>query len=192
MKLYQHHIRLKEQSKVKPGNIILSQGFWNDEVLQRSVILIIEHDENGSFGIILNKESNLQVSEALPGLEDNDRLLFGGPINTKMISFVHQQKNLDKAIRITEEIYWGGNIRQMECLINSKEISPHEIKFFAGYLVWAPGMLEQEMTEKKWWVENITITEILQVKNYDLWASKLIQQENMYGVLYAVPDPCLN
>ncbi len=192
MKVFQHHIQVKEISDVDPGNIIISKGFWNDEILQRSVILIIEHSQQSTLGLILNKESNLQVNEALPGLDVNRRLQYGGPINTKMISFIHQQKYLSNAVHIANDIYWGGNIYQLQSLIKKNEIMESEVNFFAGYVQWDSGQLEKQISDNQWWIEKITISEILETHNYDLWASKLMQRDNIYGALYAVPDPCLN
>lgn len=192
MKVFQHHIKVKAITQLEPGNIIISKGFWNDEILQRSVIIVLEHSEQGSIGIILNKESNLQVNEALPGMPVNNRLLYGGPVNTKMIAFIHQQKYLSRAMRITNEIYWGGNIYQLHSLLSRNEITENEINFYAGYVQWEPGKLEQEIADNQWWVEEIAISEILETQSYNLWASKLMERDNMYGALYEVPDPCLN
>ncbi len=192
MKLIQRHVQIKEVTHLEAGNIIISKGFWNNEIMQRSVILIIEHSDQSSMGLILNKESNLQVNEALPDLDVNRRLQYGGPVNTKMISFVHQQKYLSNAVNIVNDIYWGGNIYQLQSLIKKNEIVENEIKFYAGYVQWEPGKLEKEISENQWWVEEITINEILETHNYDMWASKLMQRDNIYGALYAVPDPCLN
>src|ERR1041384_2882415 len=132
MRIYQPHIKIADTPEIKPGTVLISQGFWNNEEFQRSVILILEHNDDGSSGIILNKLSNLSVIQALPALPVSDPLFYGGPVNTSKIGFIHQCKNISGVIKIAENLFWGGNIYELKNLIESGELPSNEIKFYAG------------------------------------------------------------
>ena len=65
MHLYKPNSKAACISMLKPGNVLVSQCFLDNELLDRSVILILEHDETGSTGVILNKSDYLSRSLSL-------------------------------------------------------------------------------------------------------------------------------
>jgi putative transcriptional regulator len=191
MRIYKPQTRVTT-SEIHPGTLLISQGFWNNEEFHRSIVLILEHGEEGSTGIILNKMSNMTVDMALPGFNVDQPLYYGGPVNTNKIGFIHQCKNISRALKITNELYWGGNIYQLKRLIEKGELDPAAVKYYAGFVDWMPGELIREINDKSWWIDEFSFDELIENKAVDLWSLKLIQQENLYGMLYRVPDPILN
>jgi putative transcriptional regulator len=66
---------------LKAGNLLISEPFLQDENFMRSVVLLCEHNEEGSFGLILNKPSILKLGELVKELEFLDKDVFvGGPV----------------------------------------------------------------------------------------------------------------
>ncbi|MEP7167984.1 MAG: YqgE/AlgH family protein [Bacteroidota bacterium] len=192
MRVYQSHVKVAETPQVKPGTILIAQGFWNRSELQRSVVLILEHDEYGSTGVILNKLTDLNVARVLSGFNINAPLFYGGPASSDRMGFLHREKNISLTVKITDDLYWGGNIYQLKYLMEAGELKPSEIKFYAGLVNWAPGELFYEICTRNWWLGEITFKELMSIDSFNLWTSKLIKQENLYGLLHAVPDPVLN
>src|ERR1700704_5595925 len=90
-------LRIKEDAEVRAGNILLAKPFWQEEIYKRSAILLIDLRPEGSTGIILNKMSNLSVHDALPELEHSAPLFYGGPVNKKTISYVHNNPGLPES-----------------------------------------------------------------------------------------------
>lgn len=186
------NIKLKQQPVIEPGHILIAQGFWNDAIYNRTVILIIDNDEFGTTGIILNKASNVKMAEVFPDLRLEGILQYGGPFHSNLIGFVHDYFTLPDAIFIGNGLYWCGDMDILKDGIENKIIDAKRIKFFAGFVEWTDGELLKEIEQKKWWVEKMTRDELFTTECQVLWAYNLVKVGNSYGVLYELEDPCLN
>ena len=73
------------------GKILISEPFLNDLYFQRSVVLLIEHNENGSMGFVLNKKTDLWLNDLLDGLDHLPRIpvYLGGPVSFDRLFFIH-------------------------------------------------------------------------------------------------------
>lgn len=93
-----------ESGRVLPmkGDILISSPFFRGHDLTRSVVLLLEHNEEGSMGIILNKEfrNHILLNELLPPLEFAQRVPIykGGPVSRETIFFLHTLEDLKGAI----------------------------------------------------------------------------------------------
>ena len=186
MHLYRPKANVSVVNAVKPGNVLIAQQLWNNELLSRSVILILEHDETGTTGIILNKST--LVSESLSMLT-NKKLHYGGTYDTHRVGFIHSIKDLSRAVQISDEVYFSENLAELE---KHPAADPSRIKAFVGFTVWEAGQLEQELAERKWSVNDFRMEELQQVNDNELWGYKLLSSGNMYGLFFDIPDPLLS
>jgi putative transcriptional regulator len=184
--------RFKEPKEVTVGSVMVSKPFWQDDTYKRSVILLLEHDQNGSAGVIINKPSTLSIHDALPDLNILYPLFFGGPSEIKTVSYIHNNPNVPEAIHVGNGMYWGGDFDEVVKMISEYKLDIRLIKFCAGFVHWAPGQLEAEIQEDKWWIDEISPGEIFATPPDDLWAYKLISGGHVYGLLNNIPDPALN
>ena len=86
------YFNYKSNNKVKKGSVLISEPFMKDPFFVRSVILICEHNDEGSFGYKLNSPCN----KANMKLLDNDileNLHFGGPVENEYLNFIHNCEN---------------------------------------------------------------------------------------------------
>lgn len=186
------NIKVKEGWMIDTGNILLAKPFWQEEEFRRSVILIIEHDERGTSGIILNKLSTLSVKDILPDTNLCHPVYYGGATDKHIVSFIHGIDTLPGKIQITEGLYIGGEVEKMKNLMHRNKIKNSYVRFLAGYVSWDAGQLEAEINEDKWWVGTIEAKEIFVYDVNKLWAYKLISSGHVYGVLHNYPDPVMN
>jgi putative transcriptional regulator len=184
--------KVKDIKEIRVGSVIISKPFWQDESYKRSVILLLEHDSNGSAGLILNKPSTLSINDALPELNILYPLYFGGPSEIKTVSYIHNNPKLPEAIHIGNEIFWGGDYDSLVDLVSEHKFDIRHIKFCAGFVHWIPGQLESEVSEDKWWIDEINPQELFSTPADDLWAYKLISSGHLYGLLNNIPDPAIN
>jgi putative transcriptional regulator len=175
---------------LKPGRVIIARQFFNNELLRRSVILILEHDETGTTGVILNKAKF--ISQTVPLFGKINELLYGGNYDSHRIGFIHKIKDLAKTIRISDELYYNHNCLQLQRVISEGEKDAKQVKAFMGFTVWAEGLLEKEIRQNKWWVDDFNISELDELKGKDLWEEKLIKAGNMYAMFCSMSDPGLN
>lgn len=192
MKIHPQRSKTISKPAIQKGMVLISQEFWNMEELKRSVILVLEHDEEGTTGVILNKLSNLKLNQVIPNLQLDMPLYFGGPLQNNKIGFLHPVKSLPGVMKICKGIYWGGNVSELISLFKKEELNARDVRFFAGFAVWKPGELCNEIMNKKWWIDNFSFEQLSAHSDYDLWATLLVRRKNLYGLLHYVPDPVLN
>src|SRR5258708_35276837 len=75
---------------IKTGSVLMAKPFWNENLYKKSVILITSHDKEGSEGLILNKESNLNIQLMLKGMSIALPVLYGGPMDKNAIACLHK------------------------------------------------------------------------------------------------------
>ena len=72
------------------GDILLSEPFMNDYYFRRSAILIIDHNDEGSLGVIINKRLSIPFNEIVQGFPKFDADVYlGGPVETNRVFFIH-------------------------------------------------------------------------------------------------------
>jgi putative transcriptional regulator len=180
----------------KKGCFLVSEPFLPDPNFERTVILLCEHNEEGSIGFILNKPSILKFDEAVEDTHNfNAPLFIGGPVQQDTLHFIHRSKDqLEGSIQIGENIYWGGNYEQLIAIINSGEINKDNFKFFLGYSGWAPGQLEEELKQKSWIIyEEATEKSVFDINSKMLWKEILKGMGGKFKVFANYPvDPRMN
>ena len=189
---------MQDESKTapKPGHFLISEPFLQDENFVRSVVLLCENNEEGAFGLVLNKISILKLGELIEELEflSND-VYVGGPVEQNTLHFIYfGNKILDNSISLGEDLWWGGNFEQLVSKLAQSEIHHEDIRFFIGYSGWSAGQLSIELEEKTWIVcENMDTHSIFSASPEELWRNILKKMGGEYQVLANYPiDPRLN
>jgi putative transcriptional regulator len=139
---------------VEVGSLLVAEPFKTDEYFKKSVILIGEHNEEGTVGFILNKPTDLSLNDVLYDFPCFDgTVYFGGPVQTDTIHFLHTLgKKLEGSLEIAPGIYWGGNLDTLKTMISANQISNDDIRFYAGYSGWEPDAFKEEIKNRTWLV----------------------------------------
>lgn len=182
---------------VKPskGKILISEPFLIDYYFKRSVVLLAEHNEDGTFGLILNKQVDLLLSEVLKDFPAfNAPVYLGGPVKTDSVYFIHTLGDrLENSLEIIEGLYWGGDIEVVKEMITLGKITPKEIKFFVGYSGWISRQLEGELARNSWLVANIKAKQVMESDPDKLWKDSLKKLGKEYAYWSNFPsDPIMN
>lgn len=177
------------------GLLLISEPFLADAYFKRSVVLLSEHDTEGTMGFILNKPTDLGINDAIDGFPRFDApLYFGGPVNTDTLYYMHTKGDLLEGSReIINGVYWGGNFDQLKVLIETGQITPEDIRFYAGYSGWDNGQLDVELKEHAWMVSNGTLNFSFYKNPSDLWKNVVKSLGKEYALMADFPeDPSLN
>jgi len=182
--------------KPESGKILIAEPFLKDAYFSRSVVLLAEHNTEGSFGLIINKPiSNLKVSEVIKDFPQIDCPVYlGGPVKNDSVFYIHSCGELiENSTRINDNLYFGGDVEQIKEMIMLNKISGNEIKFYIGYSGWNPKQLEKELKEKSWLVVDCKNHNFLEDTPQVLWNNilKKMGNEYMYWSLSPI-DPQLN
>ena len=178
------------------GDLLISEPYLPDPNFERTVILLCEHDENGSFGFVLNKPSNSGLSELIEEAEGFDSTVYvGGPVQQNTLHFLHKSPNkLSSDKEIVNGVYWGVDFDNLLTSINTKVVDENDLKFFIGYSGWSEGQLLDELKAKSWIVYKKATPELVFDMNpEELWREALQNMGGKYRVISNYPtDPRLN
>jgi putative transcriptional regulator len=185
------------KNRIAPGKgkILVSEPYLPDPNFERTIILLCEHNDEGSFGFIMNKPSLAKLADVMQDLKDIDAPVFiGGPVQQDTLHYIHRLSNLEESIEVMDGIYWGGNFDQLVSLIETKQVAASDIKFFLGYSGWSVGQIEEELKEDSWIVSDKVNEELLfDIKAESMWQYALKRMGGRFSVYSNYPqDPRLN
>lgn len=179
----------------KSGRVLLSEPFMDEQVFSRSVILLIDHNESGSFGLMLNKPLLHNLSSLLDDLENFDDALFlGGPVEYDRLFFIFRgTPPISDAVEFMKGVYIGGNFEEIRILLKNNLLRKEDIRFFVGYSGWDGGQLERELKENTWVVSELSQDEIFTAAYDELWKIGLEHAGGDYPKwCYLPPSPEMN
>lgn len=179
----------------KKGRLLISDPFLPDPNFERTVILLCEHNQQGSFGFILNKPSLLRMTDVIQEIEVSSELLYvGGPVQQDTLHFIHRSSEVDGGLEIADGIFWGGNFETVAMLIKQKQLKSSDFRFFLGYSGWGEGQLNDELETNSWIVsDTVTPQQIFDTEPEILWKEVLKEMGGKFKMFSNYPtDPRLN
>ena len=181
----------------RQGSLLIAAPFLRDYQFSRTVILMVEHNEEGSMGIILNKNfSNLMtLNEVVPELASLPPipLYKGGPVGRDTLFYLHTLSYLKDALPLGNGLYLNGDFNQMQQYILSGAPTQGVARFFMGYAGWQKGQLKQEMKQNTWIVNNESQVDLLNMYLRDLWQEALCDMGGKYMIWSRYPKyPFMN
>jgi putative transcriptional regulator len=159
------------------------------------VVLLCDHQEEGSFGFIFNKPFQQTLDELVQGITlKKIPVYLGGPVQLDTIHFLHQDPEMiEGGIPIMRGVYWGGDFERAMELVNNGMLDDSRIKFFLGYAGWGDGQLKDELQEKSWIVAKATRKLVFKEQGEDVWRQSLRNLGKDFAMMANFPiDPALN
>lgn len=152
-----------ELPKSLEGYFLISEVELMDPNFYRTVVLLVKHDEEGAFGLVVNRRSNVTLGELVDGFETSEArelpIHVGGPVQQEFLFALHSgfpdQLQSEHASTPTDGVVFEPVTESVvEYLKNEWVTLPKEtrpkIHLFAGYSGWGAGQLEGELKESAW------------------------------------------
>jgi putative transcriptional regulator len=172
------------------GKLLVAMPVLDDPAFARSVVLLIDHDEDGALGVVLNRASDVPVSEAtdtLLELVPAPGVLFGGgPVEpTALVAIGHTQ---DGHSHTDTTIADGLRLVDLDQdpVLAGVELS--QVRLFAGYAGWAPGQVEHEVWHGAWAVVDAHPSDVFTPEPETLWRTVLARQPGPLRLLATFPE----
>jgi putative transcriptional regulator len=182
--------------KLEKGQLLVADpDLIGDVSFNKAVILLTDHNSQGSVGFIINKPLKFTIEDLVPDVSGNFKIYNGGPVEQDNLYFLHNVPNLiPDSIEISNGIYWGGCFDTVKELINNQEINKDNIRFFLGYSGWDESQLETELEQKSWIVtSNNYKNKIIGKTTSQIWKEKIIEIGGDYLIWSNAPEnPYLN
>ena len=178
------------------GKLLISDPFLSDGYFDRSVVLLCEHNTEGSFGFVLNNYLDIEfedVADSFPNFET--KISVGGPVSKENLFFIHTLgEKLPGSEKIVDDIYAGGDFEMLMDMIKGKAIDKNQVRFFIGYAGWSKGQLMDEIDDHAWVVTSIPSYEsIMDIDDENLWASIMKKLGKKFSRMTKFPqNPNLN
>jgi putative transcriptional regulator len=169
------------------GQLLIASPSMAD-YFHRAVILVVEHSEEGAFGLVLNRPSETTVGEASPELAEligeEHMLHVGGPVQPNAVTAIGEHPDPADASKLIV-----GTVGMVD-LDAPPELS--RVRVFAGYAGWGPGQLDGELEQEAWIVDDAHPDDPFGGDG-DLWAAVLRRKGGEYALLARMPaDPSVN
>lgn len=178
----------------KKGRILIAEPFLPGSYFNRAIILLTEHNKEGSVGFILNKPVDFAVDEfysQFPAYKGS--IYIGGPVNIESLYYLHCLGSLvPDSLKISDNLYWGGDFETLKNLINSKQVDSNSVRFFLGYSGWDKNQLKEELDEDSWLVGDIQKDTIF-AEPKKLWEEMVMKIGGKYQLWQNYPEnPSMN
>jgi len=182
--------------KPKKGKLLIAEpALTGDVSFNRSVVLLAEHNDEGSVGFILNKPLDYHINDLITEIEVPLKVFNGGPVEQDNLYFIHKVPHLiTNSVEISDGIYWGGDFEITVDFINQGVITEKDIRFFLGYSGWSSLQLDEELLSKSWIVvPNQYESDIIQKSTKAFWKEHMIELGGDYLLWSNAPEnPSLN
>jgi putative transcriptional regulator len=176
---------------IKKGKILIAEpSIIGDISFNRSIILLADHNNEGSIGFILNKPLDYCLGDLIPEIESNFPIYNGGPVQQDNLYFIHKVAELiPESIEISEGLFWSGNFEQVSKLVAEEKINENDIRFFLGYSGWEANQLNSELKGNTWILsENTHRNNIIKVVDTAFWKNKMLALGGEYSIWSNAPE----
>jgi putative transcriptional regulator len=159
--------------KPGPGMFLVAKRALDDSHFGQSVVYLVEHDEDGTLGLIVNRSSDVSLSEAIPDIEDKQAtahsLHYGGPVGLPMIlMLVRSESATEGMVHVVDDVYISSDRRVLDEVLAAKN-PVNEVRFYIGYSGWAAGQLDFELVRDDWYVVAADTDAIFSGETDSLW-----------------------
>jgi putative transcriptional regulator len=181
---------MDESTNSLKGQLLLDGGKLRGSYFNRTVVLVCQHDEDGAFGLVLNRPSENTVGEMLvanlPESLKKTALYLGGPVQPAAMSYLHSDAFLPDA-NVIPNLNLGHSLDTLTELGESYSTT-QQIRIFAGYAGWSPGQLEDEMKRESWLTHPASLEFVFDLEPQKLWQTILRQKGWQYRILADGPE----
>lgn len=136
------------------GVFLVARRDLPDPNFHRSVVLLVQHDERGTLGLIVNRPTHLRLRDALPDLPGaqaaNHPLYLGGPVARTLLAMLLRNEEPATHIEpVVDDVAFSADRDVLERLIARKK-SAAELRLYLGHAGWAAGQLHYELARGDW------------------------------------------
>jgi putative transcriptional regulator len=178
------------------GRLLVATPALGDPNFDQTVVLILEHGEEGAIGVVLNRPTTTELAASLPTwyrLAADPAVLFaGGPVSPDAAICLGRSWPGEQAEGY-EPLF--GTIGTVDLTLDADDLSPvlQGIRIFVGYAGWSEGQLEAEIEAGAWFVVDSLPDDALSTQPDDLWQNVLRRQRGPVAMFANFPaNPAMN
>ncbi|MBS2022682.1 MAG: YqgE/AlgH family protein [Deltaproteobacteria bacterium] len=157
-------------SELAPG-LLIAVPQMDDPNFSRSVVLLLEHSDEGAMGIVFNRPSEVSLTDVgrahgvkVPG--GAGKAWRGGPVQPERGFLLHQRKDLEECVEVARGIYLSVSTDSLKELLSA---DPATYRLCLGYAGWGPGQLEKEVVLGGWLTGQANCLRVFETPHDKVW-----------------------
>ncbi|MFC5177684.1 YqgE/AlgH family protein [Nocardioides taihuensis] len=183
--------------EARAGMLLVATPVLLDPNFADTVVLLLDVDENGALGVVLNRPSVVPVAEVLEGwsevVAEPEVLFHGGPVSTEGALAVASLSRPDDVPVGFREVWGTLGVVDLDTPVELIDGSIDGMRIFAGYAGWGADQLDGEIEEGSWYVVPAEGSDVFRLDPTDLWRDVLRRQPGELAWHSTRPvDPDLN
>jgi putative transcriptional regulator len=161
------------------GHFLIASPGLTDSNFSHTVVLILQHDQNGALGVVINRVLEVTVKQACEQVLETDcqiegNLHQGGPCEA-LLMVLHADTNLDLEDEpVLPGLHFSTDKDTIEHLVRNP---PDKLKFVVGYSGWGSGQLEEELQTGSWLIAPASVDRVFG-PYHSLW-NRLVSEANL-------------
>jgi putative transcriptional regulator len=183
---------------LEPGKLLVATPALVDPNFRQTVVLLLDSDEDGAVGVVLNRPSPVPVEEVLPGWAEvlaGPHVLFqGGPVSTdSALAVAGVAATTGEDPVGFRRLFGQTGIVDLDTPTELMTPAITTMRIFAGYAGWGSGQLEVEIEEGSWYVVPLAPGDVFGPEPEGLWTRVLRRQPGELAWVSTRPlDPTMN
>jgi putative transcriptional regulator len=178
-------------SQIQKGTLLIATPEIEAGIFFRGVILVCEHNPNGSFGLVINKSLELELPEEIMKVNHlvnpNVSIRAGGPVQTNQMMLLHTNSDTSaQTLNICEGVYLGGDLQFLQDALSDSNGPAIHLCF--GYAGWGAGQLEREFLDGGWFIYPASSQIIFHTAPDKMWSLLLREMGGKYASLSIIPE----
>ncbi len=176
------------------GQLLIAGPALQDPNFWRTVVLVVEHTDEGALGLVLNRPSETTIGEAVPELEvlvdPGEQLFIGGPVQPSSVIVLAEFEDPRDAALIAFDAIG---------ILGTSSSPPEPAadvrtgRAFVGHSGWGPGQLDTELERGDWILDTARRQDAFSATPRELWSEVLTRKGGSYALVARMPpDPSVN
>ena len=187
-----------ESGEITAGTLLIASPTLRDPNFARTVVLLCEHTDTGSMGLVVNRPTTTSVADVLRGvsqLPPAEEILYrGGPVQQDILLVLHKLDVIVPGAQpVAAGMALGGDMQALVDVLAGTRGPSDRIRVYAGYAGWGEGQLEMEMATGSWFICPATAEIVFDLDPEEAWNAAIRGLGPDYEHLVTMPlDPRVN
>ncbi len=164
-----------------PGKILVTPRLSPDPLFAESVILLVQYDDAGALGLMLNTPTTIHISEALSALKgakkSPDFVYLGGPVEPEdVMALLRGPAPAGDLTHVVRGVYMASTRKVLEDALTQGKRSA-ELRVYLGYCGWTAPQLREEVRRGAWFIFDSSDDLVFDPKPGSLWTRMIEKTE---------------
>jgi len=164
------------------GKLLVSSRGLGDPAFAESVVLLVDYDQHGAVGLMVNRRTEEPISHILKDVDTakrgSDPIYIGGPVELDAVfALLKSQKKPDEAAPVVGEVYLVSAKSPLEKALAAGS-SDGDVRVYLGYCGWDGGQLQNEVRLGGWWIFDASASVVFDPHPDSVWSRLITRTES--------------